>query len=298
MTEDFNLYPFHVFRLVARSGSVTRAAQELFISQPAVSAHLRALEQRYNAELFERTPRGMQLTQIGARLLEHFNQLFALAEEIPSVIDSARGEMRGEVVIAASSTPGAYCVPELLRKFQQRYAAVHPVLMVGDSAEVLEWLREYRVPLGVVGEMVMDDLLHRVEIGADELQLVVAASDPLARVRQLKPEQVKNRSLLLREAGSSTRKGTEVLLGEMVKHFERVVEIRSTEAIMQAVISGLGLAVLSSWATRLQMKSGLLRAIPDKRFRQSRKFYLVRRRDRQLAGCAAALWESLSEFRK
>jgi DNA-binding transcriptional LysR family regulator len=298
MTEDFNLYPFHVFRLVARSGSVTRAAQELFISQPAVSAHLRALEQRYNAELFERTPRGMQLTQIGARLLEHFNQLFALAEEIPSVIDSARGEMRGEVVIAASSTPGAYCVPELLRKFQQRYAAVHPVLMVGDSAEVLEWLREYRVPLGVVGEMVMDDLLHRVEIGADELQLVVAASDPLARVRQLKPEQVKNRSLLLREAGSSTRKGTEVLLGEMVKHFERVVEIRSTEAIMQAVISGLGLAVLSSWATRLQMKSGLLRAIPDKRFRQSRKFYLVRRRDRQLTGCAAALWESLSEFRK
>jgi DNA-binding transcriptional LysR family regulator len=175
---------------------------------------------------------------------------------------------------------------------------VHPVLMVGDSAEVLEWLREYRVPLGVVGEMVMDDLLHRVEIGADELQLVVAASDPLARVRQLKPEQVKNRSLLLREAGSSTRKGTEVLLGEMVKHFERIVEIRSTEAIMQAVISGLGLAVLSSWATRLQMKSGLLRAIPDKRFRQSRKFYLVRRRDRQLTGCAAALWESLSEFGK
>jgi DNA-binding transcriptional LysR family regulator len=298
MTEDFNLYPFHVFRLVARSGSVTRTAQELFISQPAVSAHLRALEQRYNAELFERTPRGMQLTQIGARLLEHVNQLFVLAEEIPSVIDSARGEMRGEVIIAASSTPGAYCVPELLRKFQQRYAAVHPVLMVGDSAEVLEWLREYRVPLGVVGEMVMDDLLHRVEIGADELQLVVAAGDPLARVRQLKPEQVKNRSLLLREAGSSTRKGTEVLLGEMVKHFERVVEIRSTEAIMQAVISGLGLAVLSSWATRLQMKSGLLRAIPDKRFRQSRKFYLVRRRDRQLTGCAAALWESLSEFRK
>jgi DNA-binding transcriptional LysR family regulator len=298
MTEDFNLYPFHVFRLVARSGSVTRAAQELFISQPAVSAHLRALEQRYNAQLFERTPRGMQLTQIGVRLLEHVNQLFALSEETPSVIDSARGEMRGEVVIAASSTPGAYCVPELLRKFQQRYAAVHPVLMVGDSAEVLEWLREYRVPLGVVGEMVMDDPLHRVEIGADELQLVVAASDPLARVRQLKPEQVKNRSLLLREAGSSTRKGTEVLLGEMVKHFERVVEIRSTEAIMQAVISGLGLAVLSSWATRLQMKSGLLRAIPDKRFRQSRKFYLVRRRDRQLTGCAAALWESLSEFRK
>jgi DNA-binding transcriptional LysR family regulator len=298
MTEDFNLYPFHVFRLVARSGSVTRAAQELFISQPAVSAHLRALEQRYNAQLFERTPRGMQLTQIGVRLLEHVNQLFALSEETPSVIDSARGEMRGEVVIAASSTPGAYCVPELLRKFQQRYAAVHPVLMVGDSAEVLEWLREYRVPLGVVGEMVMDDLLHRVEIGADKLQLVAAASDPLARVRQLKPEQVKNRSLLLREAGSSTRKGTEILLGEMVKHFERVVEIRSTEAIMQAVISGLGLAVLSSWATRLQMKSGLLRAIPDKRFQQSRKFYLVRRRDRQLMGCAAALWESLSEFRK
>jgi DNA-binding transcriptional LysR family regulator len=291
MAEDFNLYPLHVFRLVARSGSVTRTAQELFISQPAVSAHLKSLEQRYVVTLFERTPRGMRLTRAGENVMEQANRLFALYEEIPAV--AACSEVRGEVTLAASSTPGAYCVPELLRQFQERYPEVRPTLMVGDSAEVVEWLREYRVPLGVIGEMVMDDDLHRMEIAADELQLVVAANDPLCRVRQVKPGHLAGRTLLLREAGSSTRSGAESLLSGMMKQFSRVVEIHNTEVIRQAVISGLGVAVLSSWATKLEEKAGLLKPVRDARFRQRRRFFLVRRRDRVLTGNAAALWECL-----
>jgi len=155
MTEDFNLYPLHVFRLVARSGSVTRTARELFISQPAVSAHLRSLEQRFGAPLFERTPRGMLLTRIGEVVLEQADRLFALYDDLPSLTDRARGQVRGEVTVAASSTPGAYCVPELLRRFQEQHPAAQATLIVGDSSEVLKWLREYRVPLGVVGELVM-----------------------------------------------------------------------------------------------------------------------------------------------
>lgn len=294
MTEDYNLYPLQVFRLVAHHGSVTRAAQELFISQPAVSAHLRSLEQRYGEPLFERTPRGMLLTRIGEIVLEQANRLFALYEEIPAAVNSARGVVRGEVTVAASSTPGAYCVPGLLRRFQEKYPEAKPSLIVGDSAEVLEWLHEYRVPLGVVGEMVMDEGLYRMEVGADELQLVAASSDPLCRVRQVKPRHLVGRTLLLRETGSSTRTGAEGLLGEMVKEFGRVVEIRSAEAIKQAVVSGLGVAVMSSWATKLEEEAGLLNPVRDSRFRQRRGFYLVRRRDRVLNGSAAALWECLS----
>jgi DNA-binding transcriptional LysR family regulator len=294
MTEDFNLYPLHVFRLVARGGSVTRAAQELRISQPAVSAHLKSLERRYGVTLFERTPRGMLLTRAGERVLEQSNRLFALHEEIAAVAVAARGEVSGEVTVAASSTPGAYCVPELLRQFQERYPDVRPRLTVGDSAEVLEWLREYRVPLGVIGEMATGDDLHRVGIAADELQLLAAAGDPLCRVRRVKPEHLAGRTLLLREAGSSTRGGAESLLGGVLKQFGRVVEIRSAEAIAQAVASGLGVAVLSSWATRLQVQAGLLRPVRDLRFRRQRRFFLVRRRDRVLTGNAAALWECLS----
>lgn len=244
MTEDFNLYPLHVFRLVALSGSATRTAQELLISQPAVSAHLRSLEQRFGEPLFERTSRGMLLTRTGEVVLEQANRLFALYQELPALADAARGQVRGEVMVAASSTPGAYCVPELLRRFQEKYPEAYTTLIVGDSAEVLKWLHEYRVLLGVVGEMVMDEELHRQEIGADELRLVTTTGDSLQRVREIKGEHLRDRTLFLREQGSSTRADAEALLGSLIPAFGRVVEVSSAEAIKQAVASGLGVAVL------------------------------------------------------
>jgi molybdate transport repressor ModE-like protein len=294
MLDAYNLYPLHIFRLVARGGSVTRAAQELFISQPAVSAHLKALETAIGEPLFERTPRGMQLTPAGTILQEQVNRLFALYEEIPATVGALRGRVRGEVIVAASSTPGAYLVPELLRQFQESYPEVRPVLRVGDSAEVLEWLLDYQAPLGVIGEMSIAESLQSVEIGSDRLQLVAAAGAEICRVKQVKPEHLRGRTLLLREQGSSTRAGAERLLGDRLKEFERVVEVPSAEAIKQAVASGLGVAVLSSWAIMLEEAAGLLQPVRDPLLRRERRFFLVKRKDRELIGSAAALWDCLT----
>jgi LysR family transcriptional regulator, transcriptional activator of the cysJI operon len=294
MAEDFNLYPLYVFRLVARSGGASNAARELHISQPAVSAHLRSLEQRLGATLLERTPRGMLLTKTGEAVLEQVDRLFTIYQELPELADAMSGRVRGEVTIATSSTPGAYFVPKLLQRFQKKYPEVQPTFLVGDSAEAVEWLRDYRAPLGVVGEMAIEEGLHREEIGADELRLVSAAGDALHRVREIKPEHLRSRTLLLREPGSSTRAGALTLLGELRSAFSREIEVGSAEAIKQAASSGLGVAVLSSWATRLEEQAGLLRSVSDKKLRLQRKFYLARRRDRTLTGAAAALWEFLT----
>jgi DNA-binding transcriptional LysR family regulator len=196
--------------------------------------------------------------------------------------------------VAASSTPGAYLVPELLRQFQERFPEVRPLLRVGDSAEVLEWLLDYQAPLGVIGEMSIAESLQKVEIGSDRLQLVAVAGDALCRVKQVKPEHLRGRTLLLREQGSSTRAGAERLLIERLKEFERVVEIPSSEAIKQAVASGLGIAVLSSWATKLEEAAGLLQPVRDPLLRHSRRFFLVKRKDRELIGAAATLWDCLT----
>src|SRR5689334_3377353 len=120
MPEDLNMYPLHVFRLVARLGSVTHAARELKVSQPAVSAHLRALEARYGAPLFERTPRGMRLTPAGEVVADHAARVFALLDDMGAAVESASGQIRGAVTIAASTTPGAYLLPGLLRAFRDR----------------------------------------------------------------------------------------------------------------------------------------------------------------------------------
>ena len=95
MLNEFNLYPLHVFVLVARLGSATRAARELFISQPAVSSHLRGLEEQYGTPLFERSPQGMRLTEAGQVVLDYAGRLFALRDEIASAVDAARQVVRG-----------------------------------------------------------------------------------------------------------------------------------------------------------------------------------------------------------
>ncbi len=295
MSEVYNLYPLHVFRLVAQMGSVTRAAQELFISQPAVSAHLKTVEAKYGEILFERTPRGMTLTPAGEALHAHVGQLFALYEGVNTTIADMRGEVRGEVVIAASSTPGAYLVPGLLRDFQQQYPSAQPTIKMGDSAEVIAWLHDYRVPMGVIGEIAFPHDLECVEIGSDKLQLMVAATDSLCRVRQIKPVHVQGRTLFLREPGSSTRAGSMELLGELQSAFARTVELNNTEAIKQSVAAGLGVAVLSSWTTKLEESARILQSVKDARLRKARRFYLVKRQDRVLTGGAAALWKMLAK---
>lgn len=298
MISDYNLYPLHVFRMVARHGTVTRAATELFISQPAVSAHLRALEGHLGATLFERTPRRMVLTTVGEGILDQINRIFLLYDELPGVVDLVRNRIAGEVVIAASSTPGTYLVPKLLHRFQRRYPEVIPILRIGASREVLDWLISYDAPFGVVGEIGLPESIEAVPLGADQLRLTARAEDPICRATSLDVAELKSRTLFVREPGSSTRAVVEGLFGGELKHFARLVEIPSTEAIKQAVAAGLGLAFLSSWACRLEEKAGVLESVRGRRWRKTRQFYLVRRRDRQLIGAAAALWSSLSELQK
>jgi DNA-binding transcriptional LysR family regulator len=291
--EDFNLYPMHVFRVVARHGSVTRAAQELCISQPAVSSHLKNLEGRFQEALFERTPRGMILTPAGALVVQHANRIFAQLDEMAEAVAAARGEVRGSVTLAASSTPGIYRLPRLLRRFQEIFPHANATLLIGDSREALGWLREYRAAVAVVGETEMEDGLIREEMDQDELRLVTSATDELCQVENITPEHLAGRVLFLREVGSSTRAGTEALLYAGMGVFARIVELNSTEAIKQMVGAGLGVAVLSSWATELEESVGLLRPVREARWRQARKFYVVRRADRPLTGVTAALWKGL-----
>ncbi|NBO63591.1 MAG: LysR family transcriptional regulator [Acidobacteria bacterium] len=293
MISDYNLYPLHVFRMVARHGTVTRAAAELFISQPAVSAHLKALESHLGATLFERTPRQMVLTQTGRGILDQINRIFVLYDELPEQAAQYRNQVAGEVVIAASSTPGTYLIPILLRRFRRKHPEVIPLPRIGSSARVIELVLEYEAPFGVVGEIRLPESIEASPLGRDQLRLTVRGDDPLTIADRLDVANLSERTLFVREPGSSTRSVVEGMFGEEFRHFARVVEIPDSEAIKQSVAAGLGVAFLSSWACRLEERARVLAPLRDKRWRRSRRFYLVRRADRELTGAAAALKAAL-----
>ena len=186
----------------------------------------------------------------------------------------------------------------MLKEFRERYPECDPVLTVGDTAEVLAMLREYRVAMGVVGELsgVRDGEFVSTQIAADELRLSTGAAHPLRTVEEIEPAHLREVTLLARERGSSTRAGADRLLGDLAVHFRRVVEVASAEAIKEAVIADLGVAVLSSWATRREEEQGLLYPVADRRLRMARRFYMVRRADRTLRGAAEAFWSAAARL--
>ena len=279
MNIDYNLYPWQVFRVVARLGSVTRAAEELSISQPAVSAHIRAVETGLGVALFDRVSRRMVLTEVGKAVRQRADRVISLYEELPGVVAEARQRVAGELVVAASSTPGTYRLPTLLRKFERRYPEVVPLPRIGSSGEVIEWLLAWQAPLGIVGEIALPEEIEAHPFRSDQLRLVASSSDPLvveSRHRRLTGEDLRQR-----------------LFGDQLSRFARLVVIPSTEAIKQSVAAGLGWAVLSTWACDWEEKVGVLTPIPDRRWRRSRRFYVVKRRDRELTGAGAQLWKML-----
>jgi DNA-binding transcriptional LysR family regulator len=296
--DDYNLYPLKVFVTVARLRSVTLAAAELKVTQPAVSAHLRSIEERYGGKLFDRSSRGMILTSLGEMVLNHTNILMSNLAIMRSEIEMSQGIVRGEFTIAASNTPGAYLLPHKLKEFKALHPSVDPIVSMGNSSDVVEQVEAYRAQIGVCGELTKHDWMDSCLIGTDQLSLYSSSSDPLVEMEKIDDRQLANRTLFVREPRSSTRKYTEAMLQETFRCFHRTQEISQVEAIKQMVIAGLGVAVLSSQATRLECEHGLLRPVKDHRFRKVRSLYCIKRSDRNMQGPAGAFWDYLTHMKQ
>jgi DNA-binding transcriptional LysR family regulator len=293
--DDFNLYPLKVFVTVARLRSVTLAAAELKVTQPAVSAHLRSIEERYGGKLFDRSSRGMILTPLGEMVLRHTKILLADLQTMRSEIEMSQGTVRGEFIVAATSTSGAFLLPQKLKEFKSLHPLAEPIPSLGNNSDVLEEVEAYRAHLGICSIQTKQDWMDASLIGSDQLNLYCSSTDPMAKMETIEDRHLCGRTLIVREPRSSTRKQTEEILKETIHRFRRVVEISQVEAIKQMVIAGLGMAFLSSWATRLEREQGLLCPVKDQRFRKVRSFYCIKRTDRTIQGPASVFWDFITQ---
>lgn len=290
---DYNLYPLWTFLAVAREGSLTRAGAHLGISQPAVSAHLKSLEQRFGERLLCRSSTGMRLTPFGEVILKQARAVFLEFHELERL---AAGEaLAGDLKIAASNTPGVHWLPAKLGSFRQKHPEIVPSYAIHHSATVTALVLDYSVPLGIVGDLpTSSHELYQEVIGHDSLQLMCAPSNALAGRRTVDGRQLRNQTLILREPGSSTRAQAETMLSKVIGEFERVLELNSNEALKEAVLAGFGVAVLSSWTVVREQSAGLLCAVAPSKWRQTRPIFLIRRSAHALRGAAGLLWDFLS----
>ena len=299
MTVSRNLYPLWVFVTVAQHSNITRASKALGISQPAASAHLRQLEESVGYPLLERTSRGVCLSAAGQPFLQQALRVFAELERLDELASSSSEEISGRVLVAASRTPGAYWLPRILAKFQREHPAVFPELSVADSSSVVTRVVEQEVSMAIVGDLpLLKSKLPLIKepIAQDVLALTCCFGHSLSGLIEIDHEHLDNlftQTLVLREHGSSTRSQAEKMLKPFSRAFSNVLELSGSDAVKEAVIAGLGLSVLSSWAVTRELASRHLAQFKDSRLRLTRAFYLIRRSDRSLGDCERLLWDFL-----
>jgi DNA-binding transcriptional LysR family regulator len=289
------LRQLEVFLAVGRARSFRRAAEALHLSQPALSQHVRELEDELGVRLFDRLGRTVSLTEAGRAVEEHAGRVFATLADARQAVSDLRGLHKGTLTIGASSTPGIYVLPRVLAAFGRQYPAITVSMRLGNSADIERMIRGNELDLGLVGGHVLGSEERCLHSGlVDELVLIVSPSHPWARRREIPTHRLGEAPLLMREVGSATRQVTERALEAAGTRYRVGLVLEHTEAIKQAVMAGLGAAFVSIHAVRGEVATGRLRALRLRGLRLSRHFHLIRNQGRTLSAAAGAFMERLA----
>src|SRR5262244_1508666 len=175
-----DLRRLEVFAKVAELGSFSRAAEALFLTQPTVSEHVRALEDEVGLTLLDRLGRGATPTPAGQLLLGYARRILALSREAKQAIERFQGRMSGQLVVGGSTIPGEYVLPTLIGQFKSKYPDISISLLIGDSRQVSAWVDDGRAEVGVVGARPSLRTLVSRELMPDELVVVLPAEHPWA----------------------------------------------------------------------------------------------------------------------
>lgn len=284
--ENFRL---RVFRAVAERLNFRKAAEHLFLTQPAVTLQIKALENDLGVRLFDRTAGRISLTRQGSVLHDYANKLAALVGEAERALGAVDGSVSGELSLAVSTTIAQYVLPRLLGAFLDEHPRVQFSLHSGNTSEIVELLLQSKISIGLIEGPARDRGVRAEPFMEDELVLITP--------RDFEPDLLSGSQLsascfLIRERGSGSRRVVEAALtkaGLKLKSFKRVMDLDSTEAIKSAVEAGLGVSFVSRWAISKELELGALKVAEVNGIRITRHFTLISRTGPLPQGPAAAL---------
>src|SRR6516165_3036936 len=278
---SMNLNHLAVFHAAAQAGSMTRGAERLDISQPAVSKQVRQLERALGTHLFDRVGRRVRLSRAGEVLADYARRLFALAPEAEEAMTDVRAAGRARLAIGASTTIGTYLLPGVLAEFWRRHPRVELLVQIENTKQVHRRLAGHELDLGLTEGPVEEGELDAEVFHQDELVMIAAPGHRLAGRPRVPLSAVREEPFILREPGSGTRAVEERALARLKLPVRVVMALGSTEAIKRVVAAGVGLAVVSRLAVDAECAAGTLAVLPVAGLRIARPLHLVRRRGRR-----------------
>ncbi|WP_295400080.1 LysR family transcriptional regulator [uncultured Thiocystis sp.] len=283
----FSLRQLRVFEAVARRLSFTRAAEELHLSQPAVSMQVHQLEDEVGLPLFERLGKRIVLTEAGQEVHHYSLAINRSLLEMAEVLESLKGISRGRLQVAVASTVN-YFAPRLLAVFQQRYPGVGLRLDVTNRETLVHLLESNAVDLVLMG-VPPRDIDVESEVFMDNPLVVIAPPDhPLTGERNIPMARLAEEVFVMREPGSGTRQAMERFFSERGLTIRHGMQMTRNEAVKQAVRSGLGLSVVSLHTIELELETRRLVTLDVEGFPDLRQWHLVYRRGKRLSPVARA----------
>ena len=276
-----------IFCSVADRMSFSRAAEDLHLTQPAISAQIKALEGHAGLPLFERTGRKLQLTAAGHELLTYARRISELFREADEAMAQLKGGARGKLNVAVISA-GDYFFPRLLAAFAERHPGVTLNLAVHNREALLRQLADNLTDLAIMVRPPDDADTVRAAFAPHAYVIVAAPGHPLVGVRRISRERLLQEPFIVREKGSDTFRSMQDAFGSDTARIRAAMEIASNETIKQAVIAGMGLSFLSSHAIALDVRAGNLAVLDVEGFPAWRHWYVVHRATKRLPAIAAA----------
>lgn len=287
-----NLKQLEAFVQVAEGGSFSKAAKELFLTQPTISSHISSLERELNARLFVRNTKEVSLSEDGIKLYKYAKQMLDLQREIEVTFGmDEEGESRA-VTIAASTIPAQYLLPEVLTRFSERYPQEQIRIQETDSSKVVMQIVDHRVDIGFTGTVLEKKHCKYIPFYKDELVIITPNTPKYQELAQGNKEDIswiKKEHVIMREEGSGTRKEAELQLkGAGVKFagLDIIASIENQETIKKSVRQGMGISVLSKLATADEVANGEILAFPIPNSDEGRDINLVYNKNYQMTRSA------------
>jgi DNA-binding transcriptional LysR family regulator len=260
----FTLDQLRILKAISAEGSFKRAADSLYVSQPAVSLQVQNLEKQLNVPLFDRGGRRAKLTEAGHLLLNYGEKIIALCQETCRAIEDLQNLQGGTLIVGASQTTGTYLLPRMIGLFRQKYPDVSVQLQVHSTRRTSWGVANGQVDLAIIGGEVpaeLQDTLKILPYAEDELALILPAFHPLAQAETIQKDDLYKLNFITLDSQSTIRKVIDkVLVRHAIdpKRLKIEMELNSIEAIKNAVQSGLGAAFVSTTAIEKELQMGVL----------------------------------------
>lgn len=263
-----------VFVTVVERENFSRAAEELHMTQPAVSHYIQTLERQFGTRLLERSNKFVQLNKAGEIVYHHAKEILNLYKKMHYLVDDLTAKATGYLPIGASYTFGEYVLPHIIAAMHDRYPLIRPAITIGNTKEIAELVKSHQVEVGIIEGELADESILVEPFAVDEMVIFASRQHHLAHTKPTR-KQLSEETRIIREKGSGTRTAVDHLFRKLNLAPKNVLEFGSTQLIKESVEAGVGISMLSSWAIRKELQIGTLHVLSVEGLPFKREFSLV-----------------------